>query len=591
MLPATLRCPCRSRPRALLLLLLPRETPASGALARPRPLTGADAAAGGTLPAARRRFHRTAIPGSEAAAAAPAAEENGAGAPGSRADAAPAERPPPTRPTKTQLLKDLARLKAELAAAQSAYEARSKRRAKAGAAPTFAPVEEQRLEELKAAVKAAKAALKAAKAAVKAAKAAPTDKPVPPAGDDGNELPEACPNATPQESGIAPLKYLKTWSWLVKHGLDERLAENAKQRGWPQPLTIQERIIPDVLKGYNVRAPNGTSEPFRFRRFQTLLADLFLDAFCVGRHPQVVASARTGEGKTAAFVLPVLHRLLEMKAAGEDPELSKREFLAPQAIVLAPTAELSRQIADEINKLAVGLPVRAAAIYQPGEPLGVQLRRARTADIIVGTAGRILSHVEGPMSPAERKRKLAATGKACADEGLRPLANEPGTDAFEGVGDDSVPDEQEGDGKRPNSAENVGPRPHQKSYMLLGDVRFLVLDECFGTVQAASTGFRTGPDQGEGKARRNVKCSAVRRSASTTLRRPRRGLGADDAGDRNVGDAFARGASQHFEFRSHAQSLRLEPCHERPTQQYVVYIAAPPSLFFLSRPSAGAYLI
>ncbi len=92
----------------------------------------------------------------------------------------------------------------------------------------------------------------------------------------------------------------------------------------------------------------------------------------------VVGQARTGTGKTAAFVLPMLQRLTP----------SRRVV---QALVLAPTRELALQVAEACREFAgPGPKVRVATVYG-GQPMGQQIRQIRGgAQVVVGTPGRTL---------------------------------------------------------------------------------------------------------------------------------------------------------------------------------------------------------
>jgi ATP-dependent RNA helicase RhlE len=94
----------------------------------------------------------------------------------------------------------------------------------------------------------------------------------------------------------------------------------------------------------------------------------------------VLACAETGSGKTAAFLLPILHQLIG-KPRG-----------VTRALVLSPTRELAQQIADDLRDLAGRSGLRGAAIYG-GVGMGPQ-RQAfeRGADVIVATPGRLLDH-------------------------------------------------------------------------------------------------------------------------------------------------------------------------------------------------------
>ena len=95
----------------------------------------------------------------------------------------------------------------------------------------------------------------------------------------------------------------------------------------------------------------------------------------------VIGQAKTGTGKTAAFAIPIIE-MLEARGRG------------PQAIIMAPTRELTQQIVGEIQKLAHGQDVAVCGIYG-GEPIHKQLASlTRGVDIVVGTPGRVLDHME-----------------------------------------------------------------------------------------------------------------------------------------------------------------------------------------------------
>jgi ATP-dependent RNA helicase DeaD len=96
----------------------------------------------------------------------------------------------------------------------------------------------------------------------------------------------------------------------------------------------------------------------------------------------VMVQARTGTGKTAAFVLPILERLRPTARRSD-----------PQALVLVPTRELAVQVRGEVEKLSVGRKVSCVALYG-GKPLRGQIEKLqRGAQIIVGTPGRVLDHI------------------------------------------------------------------------------------------------------------------------------------------------------------------------------------------------------
>src|SRR5437762_4400501 len=94
----------------------------------------------------------------------------------------------------------------------------------------------------------------------------------------------------------------------------------------------------------------------------------------------LLACAMTGSGKTAAFLLPILHRLID-KPRG-----------TTRALVLTPTRELAAQIVEDLNDIAVHTPLTAAAVFG-GVGMGPQEHAFRSGvDVIVGTPGRLLDH-------------------------------------------------------------------------------------------------------------------------------------------------------------------------------------------------------
>jgi ATP-dependent RNA helicase RhlE len=126
------------------------------------------------------------------------------------------------------------------------------------------------------------------------------------------------------------------------------------QRGYEQTTPIQSAVLPYAMAGRDV-----------------------------------IGCAETGTGKTAAYVLPVLSRLIrENREAGP-----RKSHHSTRALILAPTRELATQIDDEIQGFAYHAPVASAAVYG-GVPMGPQERSLRAGvDIVVATPGRLLDHM------------------------------------------------------------------------------------------------------------------------------------------------------------------------------------------------------
>jgi ATP-dependent RNA helicase RhlE len=131
-------------------------------------------------------------------------------------------------------------------------------------------------------------------------------------------------------------------------------------------------LHPDLIKGL---------KDLGFARPTAIQADAIPLAMAGG---DVLACAMTGSGKTAAFLLPILHRLID-KPRG-----------TTRALVLTPTRELAAQIVEDLNDLAVHTPLTAASVFG-GVGMGPQEHAFRSGvDVIVGTPGRLLDHFRFP---------------------------------------------------------------------------------------------------------------------------------------------------------------------------------------------------
>ncbi len=98
----------------------------------------------------------------------------------------------------------------------------------------------------------------------------------------------------------------------------------------------------------------------------------------------IIGQAGTGTGKTAAFALPLLHRLLE-------PPATKTR--APRAMILVPTRELAMQVAEAVHKYAKHTRLTVVPVYG-GAPMHQQIRALqRGVDVVVATPGRALDHL------------------------------------------------------------------------------------------------------------------------------------------------------------------------------------------------------
>jgi superfamily II DNA/RNA helicase len=104
----------------------------------------------------------------------------------------------------------------------------------------------------------------------------------------------------------------------------------------------------------------------------------------------LVGRARTGSGKTLAFSLPIIESILRENAetgAGRGPR-------DPRALILAPTRELAKQVAIELQSATGKGQIEVCTVYG-GTPIGAQIRQIQKGiDVLVGTPGRVLDLVK-----------------------------------------------------------------------------------------------------------------------------------------------------------------------------------------------------
>ena len=137
------------------------------------------------------------------------------------------------------------------------------------------------------------------------------------------------------------------------------LLRGIKELGFARPTPIQAQAIPAAMAGKDL-----------------------------------LACAMTGSGKTAAFLLPIVHRLIDK------PRRTTR------ALVITPTRELAAQILENLNELATHTPVTGAAIYG-GVGMGPQEHAFRSGvDVIVATPGRLLDHLRFPYAKLDKVEHL-----------------------------------------------------------------------------------------------------------------------------------------------------------------------------------------
>ena len=130
---------------------------------------------------------------------------------------------------------------------------------------------------------------------------------------------------------------------------DLRLLSGLRALGFEQPTPIQSEVIPLALTGKDV-----------------------------------MGSAETGTGKTAAFLLPILQRLLAQP----------NRVHTPRALILVPTRELVPQVTEQAKQLSGRTDLRIVTIYGGVGLMNQQHALKRGADIIIATPGRLVDHIE-----------------------------------------------------------------------------------------------------------------------------------------------------------------------------------------------------
>ena len=146
---------------------------------------------------------------------------------------------------------------------------------------------------------------------------------------------------------------------FTSFGLDASLLRAVRELGFTRPTPIQAQAIPPGMLGKDV-----------------------------------LACAMTGSGKTAAFLLPIIQRLMKKPRGGT------------RALVLAPTRELAAQIHAHLEELAIHTPVTGAPIFG-GVGMEPQEHAFRSGvDILIATPGRLLDHFTRPYAKLDKLEVL-----------------------------------------------------------------------------------------------------------------------------------------------------------------------------------------
>merc|ERR1719233_1839590 len=104
----------------------------------------------------------------------------------------------------------------------------------------------------------------------------------------------------------------------------------------------------------------------------------------------LMARAQTGSGKTAAFLLPIIDRIISTRA----PSCAGLSAQAPQAVIITPTRELAIQISEEARKFSTGTDVKTAILYGGTQTMHQANQLRRGCNILVATPGRLLDFAE-----------------------------------------------------------------------------------------------------------------------------------------------------------------------------------------------------
>ena len=158
-------------------------------------------------------------------------------------------------------------------------------------------------------------------------------------------------------------------------GLHPLLLKSIIDTGYTTPTPIQAQAIPVVSEGRDV-----------------------------------MGAAQTGTGKTAAFTLPILHRLMALANTSASPARHP-----VRALILAPTRELADQVYESVRRYAKQTSLRSAVVFG-GVDIGPQREALRAGcEVLVATPGRLLDHVE------QKNVNLGQVGILVLDEADRML--------------------------------------------------------------------------------------------------------------------------------------------------------------------------
>eukprot|EP00268_Persea_americana_P040957 TRINITY_DN4077_c0_g1_i3.p1 TRINITY_DN4077_c0_g1~~TRINITY_DN4077_c0_g1_i3.p1 ORF type:complete len:383 (+),score=72.11 TRINITY_DN4077_c0_g1_i3:116-1264(+) len=152
---------------------------------------------------------------------------------------------------------------------------------------------------------------------------------------------------------------------------------------------IETESDPNAVSNFRISAP--LREKLKSKGIESLFPIQAMTFDIVLNGSDLVGRARTGQGKTLAFVLPILESLTN----GPAKESRKTGYgRSPTVLVLLPTRELATQVFAEFEVYGGALGLSSACVYGGASFYSQEIALRRGADIVIGTPGRIKDHIE-----------------------------------------------------------------------------------------------------------------------------------------------------------------------------------------------------
>ena len=158
-------------------------------------------------------------------------------------------------------------------------------------------------------------------------------------------------------------------------GLHSSILQAVKQTGYTVPTPIQAQALPVVMQGRDV-----------------------------------MGAAQTGTGKTAAFTLPILHRLMPLASASASPARHP-----VRALILTPTRELADQVSESVKRYSLYTPLRSAVVFGGVDIAPQKAALRQGCEVLIATPGRLLDHL------SQNTVNLSQVGILVLDEADRML--------------------------------------------------------------------------------------------------------------------------------------------------------------------------